>query len=75
MKEFSLLTEEYREYDIPGRDEPYKIDAPVKLFISESGTTHRVLDQHDVVHCVPTVGKDGCVLRWKNWDSDNPCEF
>ncbi len=74
MNEYSLLTEEWREYDIPGRD-PYRITDPQKLFIRVGGTTHRVLDKEGVVHCVPTVGVNGCVLRWKNKDPGKPCEF
>jgi hypothetical protein len=74
MKINSLLTEEYREYDFEGR--VYRIDNPVTLFFREGGTTHRVLDSEDVVHCVPVPGSHGCVLRWKNKDATSkPCEF
>jgi hypothetical protein len=73
MKIESLLTEEYREYDFEGR--VYRIDNPVTLFFREGGTTHRVLDSEDVVHCVPVPGSCGCVLRWKNKDATKPCEF
>lgn len=73
MKENSLLTEAYREYDFQGRI--YRIDNPVSLFVREGGTTHRVLDSEGVVHCVPIPGSHGCVLRWKNKDATKPCEF
>lgn len=62
MNEFDISTEAYREYDFGGR--VYRIDHPVKLFMRPGGTTHRVLDSTGVVHCVPTVGERGCVLRW-----------
>jgi len=73
MKENSLLTEEYREYDFQGR--VYRIDNPAKLFYREGGTTHRVVDSEGVVHCVPCPGSCGCVLRWKNKDISNPVNF
>ena len=73
LKEFNLTTELYREYDFGGR--VYRIDNPVTLFYRDGGTTHRVLDSENVVHCVPVPGERGCVLRWKNKDSTNPCEF
>jgi hypothetical protein len=67
MKENSLLTETYREYDFQGR--VYRIDNPVTLFTREGGTTHRVLDSEGIVHCLPIPGSHGCVLRWKNKDN------
>ena len=73
MKEFNLTTEVYREYDFSGR--VYRIDSPVKLFYREGGTTHRVVDAANVVHCVPAPGNDGCVLRWLNKDVNNPVNF
>lgn len=73
LKEFNLTTELYREYDFGGR--VYRIDNPVKLFYRDGGITHRILDSENVVHCVPVPGEHGCVLRWKNKDSTNPCEF
>jgi hypothetical protein len=38
-------------------------------------TTHRVVDGAGVVHCVPNVGKNGCVLRWKSKDAKHPVDF
>jgi hypothetical protein len=73
MKEFDLSVELWREYDFGGR--VYRIDLPKKLFIRDGGTTHRVLDSTGVVHCVPTVGQNGCVLRWQNIDPKNPVNF
>jgi len=74
LDEFDLRTEAWREYDFGGRT--YRIDNPLKLFIRRgSGTTHRILDKNNVVHCVPTVGQNGCVLRWQNKDKNQPCEF
>lgn len=54
-----ITVEEWREYDFGGR--VYRIDAPQKLWIGT--TTHRVLDAHGIVHCVPAPGFSGCVLR------------
>jgi len=73
MKKWSIETELWREYDFGGR--VYRIDKPKTLFISESGTTHRVLGNNGVVHCVPSPGAFGCVLRWQNIDEDKPVEF
>ena len=64
MKEHNLRgIEEWREYDFGGR--VYRIDKPVSLHFREGGSTHRVVDEAGIVHCVPAPGKDGCVLRWK----------
>lgn len=66
-----ISTELYREYDFNGRT--YRIDNPKLLFVGT--TTHRVVDSADVVHCVPTVGHQGCVLRWQNKDTSVPVNF
>lgn len=63
MRSNDLTGEVYREYQFAGQ--VYRIDSPVKLFYAVGGTTHRVLDAEGVVHCVPTVGERGCILRWK----------
>lgn len=68
-----LLTEEYREYDFGGRI--YTIYNPKSLYYRVGGTTHRVVDSDDVVHCVPAPGNNGCVLRWKNKDITVPVNF
>jgi hypothetical protein len=75
MKESDLTVELWREYDIPGRDGPYRIAAPQKLFMREGGTTHRVLDSEGVVHCVPAPGSGGVVLRWQSKDPTKPVAF
>lgn len=56
-------TEEWREYDFGGRT--YRIDNPKSVSFRPGGTTHRVVDSDDVVHCVPAPGQGDCVLRWK----------
>lgn len=67
LQEFDISHELWREYEWPARMSfPYRINAPVKLFIRPGGSTHRVVDSDGVVHCVPSVGVEGCVLRWKN---------
>lgn len=73
MKEYDITTELYREYDFNGRI--YRIDNPVKLFVREGGTTHRVVDSNNVVHCVPVPGVNGCVLRWQSKDTSVPVNF
>lgn len=73
MKAYDLLVEEWREYDFNNRI--YRILNPKTLFIKEGGTTHRILDSDDIVHCVPAPGYNGCVLRWKPRDLSNPVNF
>lgn len=68
-----LLTEEYREYDFGGR--VYRIDHPQCFYYRAGGSTHRVVDSDGVVHCVPSPGHNGCVLRWKNTDVTVPVNF
>ena len=71
--------EEYREYSFEGCHN-YRIDDPVTLYTRPGGTTHCVLDDQGIVHCVPAPGHCGCVLRWFNGrDADGqlnpPCRF
>ena len=73
LNEYDISKEKWREYDWGGR--VYRIDDPVQLFIRPGGTTHRVVDAKGVVHCIPSVGVMGCVLRWVNQDADNPVNF
>jgi hypothetical protein len=53
MKEFDISTEFWREYDY-GEGRIYHIANPVKLFLKEGSTGHRILDNAGVVHWVPT---------------------
>ena len=71
----SLSLEEYREYDIQGRKEPYRINYPLWLYFRPGGSTHRVVDADGIVHCVPAPGQLGCVLRWKPKDPNSPVQF
>lgn len=73
LSEFDITTEKWREYDFGGR--VYRIDNPQTLFIRSGGTTHRVLTEDGVVHCVPAPGQNGCVLRWASRNKKKPCEF
>lgn len=66
-----LSDELWREYDFGGR--VYRIDNPVSLYVGK--TTHRVVDAKGLVHCVPTVGHLGCVLRWQPKDAGRPVAF
>jgi hypothetical protein len=71
MDRKDLTPELWREYDWAGR--VYRINNPIALWVGT--TTHRVLDNEDVVHCVPNVGEKGCVLRWQNKDKSEPVNF
>jgi hypothetical protein len=71
--ESNLRVEQYREYDFEGR--VYRIANPSKLFVRKGGSTHRILDNDGVVHCVPAPGVKGCVLRWKPVDPSKPVDF
>lgn len=63
-----LTSEMWREYEWSdpdsGRIRCYRIHYPKGLIVGN--TTHRVLDCDGIVHCVPNVGRFGCVLRWQN---------
>jgi hypothetical protein len=53
----------------------YRILEPRLLVIRPGGTTHRVVDNSGVVHCVTAGGIMGCVLRWKTRDGQEPVGF
>ena len=73
----SLTGEKWREYEFgpEGSRTTYRISAPILLFQRPGGTTHRVMDTLDVIHCVPAPGHQGCVLRWAPMDPLNPVQF
>lgn len=73
MEPRDLTVESYREYDFGGR--VYRIDAPKSLYCRVGGSTHRVVDQTGLVHCVPAPGNAGCVLRWLAKDITAPVIF
>lgn len=73
MEQKDITVETYREYDFAGR--VYRIDNPVSLWLRPGGTTHRVVDASNVVHCCPAPGVNGCVLRWLNKDISVPVNF
>lgn len=73
LTDTDITTEEYREYEFYGR--VYRIDNPQLLIMKKGGTTHRVLDNNGVVHCVPGPGTNGCVLRWKSKEGCPPVAF
>jgi hypothetical protein len=68
-----ITTEAWREYDFGGR--VYRIESPRTLYFRVGGSTHRVVDSNDVVHCVPGPGYRGCALRWQNRDTSVPVNF
>ncbi len=61
----------WREYE--WMDHVYRIDLPKSLFYRIGGTTHRVVDDKGVTHCLPAPGHMGCVLRW--FAPANPVAF
>jgi hypothetical protein len=63
LKQQSLHMELYREYDFNNR--VYRIDNPQRLYYRDGGTTHRVITEDGVAHCVPAPGTGNCVLRWQ----------
>lgn len=65
--------EVWREYDFGGRT--YRIESPKWLYYRPNGTTHRVVDQNGVVHCVPAPGYFSCVFRWQNPIGMDPVQF
>lgn len=81
LKEFDISHELWREYQWVWRENDicccgsYRIKNPKLLFIRPNGTTHRIVDSDGVVHCVPSVGVMGCVLKWKNPDGTPPVNF
>lgn len=64
LKPQDLTDEIWREYDIPGQPKPYRIENPQTLWVGN--TTHRVLDNEGVVHCIQWAV--GTILRWKPRD-------
>jgi len=64
MESYDISEEDCREYDVVGRAEPYRINAPVALVLRSGGTSHRIVDEAGVTHCVPFGGNSGTVLRW-----------
>lgn len=75
LKRYDISPELWREYEWESRPVPYRIDRPKWLFLRPGGTTHRIVDSNNVVHCVPSVGIMGCVLRWKTPDGTPPVNF
>jgi len=73
LQKRNITTELWREYDFGGR--VYRIINPKELYYRVGGTTHRVVADDNVVHCVPAPGYCGCILRWQNRDPSKPVEF
>lgn len=71
--EKDLTVELWREYDFGGR--VYRIDNPKKLFLRNNGTTHRIVTENNITHCLPAPGINGCVLRWKSREDNKPVNF
>ena len=76
--ERDISCEEWREYEMQGPNATpvvYRIWNPVSLFCRPGGTTHRVVDEDGVVHCLPAPGIAATVLRWKSDDPKVPVAF
>jgi hypothetical protein len=77
--EMDISKELYREYEwsepVSGKRITYRIENPIKVFFYRGCTTHRVVDNKNVAHCVPAIGFYGCVLRWKNSDEKTPVNW
>lgn len=73
MEKRIINTEKWRVYDFGGRI--YRIKDPQYLFFREGGTTHRIVDNNNIVHCCPAPGYMGCVVRWKSKDVNKPVAF
>jgi hypothetical protein len=71
MEPKDISKEEWREYDFG--DRVYRVNSPRLLWIGT--VTHRVLDGDGIVHCCPSPGEHGCVLRWKPKDVGDPVQF
>lgn len=63
VREIALKDEHIRTYmwEWNGKRYEYSIKNPVLL--RPGNTSHRVTDDMGIVHCVPTVGPMGCVIR------------
>ena len=57
-----ISDEVWRKYLFDGHE--YTIQSPKTLCYHKDGTTHRIVDKHNIVHCVPAPGYIGCVLLW-----------
>ena len=78
MDKHDISKEIWREYEWvldTGGIRTYRIESPVWLYMRSGGTTHRIVDVLDIVHCVPAPGKMGCVLRWAPKDITDPVQF
>jgi len=72
---YSLRSEVWREYDLPGREQPYRIYNPQDLYFQEEGITHRVVDGEGIVHLLLAPTQRGVVLRWKNREGERAVNF
>lgn len=72
LQKYDISTEAWREYDFSGRI--YRV-VGVTLYTRPGGTSHRVVDEAGVVHCLPAPGQQGCVLRWQTKDPSKPVDF
>ena len=74
-----LTGEAYRVYEWidleSGQPRDYQIIGPQKVFYGKGHNFHRVLDGDGIVHLVPAPGYLGCVIRWKPFDLNNPCQW
>lgn len=83
MNKKDISTEEWRSYEwiIPetGEKRLHVIKKPIFLYYEKGSSCHVVTseekDGNIIAHCVPSVGRYGCVLRWGKDSGDNPVLF
>jgi len=79
LSSYDISHELWREYEWIDPDTDnirvYRIPNPKTLYLRPGGSTHRVLDTDGVAHCIPSVGRFGCVMRWKNPPECEPVKF
>lgn len=69
MKELDISIELWREYHY--KDSTYRIEKPLKLYIKEGGSGHRVVDADGITHWCP-VNIWHCI-RW--YAPEQPVSF
>ena len=69
---YDLNDEVWREYSL-NEGRVYRIEEPCTLWVGD--TTHRVMDNKGIVHCVPFGPSSSTILKWKPRDPTKPIKF
>ena len=79
MKGRDISLELWRNYrwrdPISGEFVAHRISKPFTLYYEQGHTTHRIVDEDGIVHCIPAPGYFGCVLTWQNPPETAPVSF